>query len=206
MALREANYVFTRRIADRGNDKIVFDLQDRKIQETDSKDVIWDEIVGKEEHPEDYDGYKFQETDSVAFIRDENCGKEEYPGNCSVIYPLPPCFDEYEDEEWYSWFTGNGRNLPGDESGSESFKVEGVTRVENGGVTVTPVGEMMSEKKQGITIYSPPRYDVGKDAGDDDLKTSINLDKFLSGEKLVHAVVIGGVRVARDGDAPKWES
>jgi hypothetical protein len=84
----------------------VFDSQDRKIQETDPKDVIWDEIVGKEEHPEDGDGYKFLETDSEAFIRDENCGKEEYPRNCSVIYSSPPCFDEYGDEEWYSRFTG----------------------------------------------------------------------------------------------------
>ncbi|KAM0038927.1 hypothetical protein Hdeb2414_s0013g00421391 [Helianthus debilis subsp. tardiflorus] len=102
MALREANYVFTCRIADRGNYKIVFDSQDRKIQETDSNDVIWDEIVGKEEHPEDCDGYKFQETDSEAFIWDENCGKEEYPGNCSVIYPSPPCYDEFEDGERHS--------------------------------------------------------------------------------------------------------
>ena len=72
MALRDENYLFTRRIADRGSDKTVFDSQDRTIQETDPKDVIWDEIDGKEEYPEEGDGYKFQETDSESFIRDEN--------------------------------------------------------------------------------------------------------------------------------------
>ncbi|KAF5778336.1 putative protein kinase RLK-Pelle-DLSV family [Helianthus annuus] len=130
MALRDENYLFTHRIADRGSDEIVFDSQDRKIQETDPKDVIWDEIVGKEEHPEDCDGYKFLETDSEAFIRDENCGKEEYPGNCSVIYPSPPCFDEYGDEEWYSWFIGGDQNLPG-------------VTVENGGDAIASGGPMV---------------------------------------------------------------
>ncbi|PWA90030.1 mitogen-activated protein (MAP) kinase kinase kinase Ste11, Cryptococcus [Artemisia annua] len=86
MALRDENCLFTRRIADRGSDKTVFDSQDHMIQETDPKDVIWDEIVGKEEYPEEGDGYKFQETDSESFIRDENYGKEEYPGSCSTLY------------------------------------------------------------------------------------------------------------------------
>ncbi|PWA43629.1 mitogen-activated protein (MAP) kinase kinase kinase Ste11, Cryptococcus [Artemisia annua] len=109
MALRDENYLFTRRIADRGSDKTVFDSQDRMIQETDPKDVIWDEIVGKEEYPEEGDGYKFQETDSESFIRDENYGKEEYPGSCSTLYLSHPCFDCYGDKEVsnedYWWVT-----------------------------------------------------------------------------------------------------
>ena len=109
MALRDENYLFTRRIADRGSDKTVFDSQDRTIQETDPKDVIWDEIDGKEEYPEEGDGYKFQETDSESFIRDENYGKEEYPGSCSTLYSSHPCFDCYGDKEGsnedYWWVT-----------------------------------------------------------------------------------------------------
>ncbi|MFS8034970.1 hypothetical protein Hanom_Chr17g01587501 [Helianthus anomalus] len=165
MALRDENYFFTRRIADRDNNEIVFDSQDRKIQETDPKDVIWDEIVGKEEHPENCDGYRFLETDLEAFIRDENYGKEEYPGNCSVIYLSPPVYDEYEDEEWYSWVTRGDRNLLGDESCSKSRNVEDVTPVKNSGVAVAPAGEAMandghtmdevgSEKKHTLLGYA----------------------------------------------------
>ncbi|KAM0044534.1 hypothetical protein Hdeb2414_s0010g00354471 [Helianthus debilis subsp. tardiflorus] len=153
MALRDENYLFTRRIANRGSDEIVFDSQDRKIQETDSKDVIWDEIVGKEEHPEDCDGYKFQETDSEAFIRDENCGKEEYPGNCSVIYPSSPCFDEYEDEEWYFWVSGRNRNLPDDESGSKSRNVEGVIVVEKGGDAMVTGDDTMALGSSNAVVF-----------------------------------------------------
>ncbi|KAJ0478118.1 hypothetical protein HanRHA438_Chr13g0616121 [Helianthus annuus] len=153
MALRDENYLFTRRIADRGSDEIVVDSQDRKIQETDSKDVIWDEIVGKEEHPEDCDGYKFQETDSKAFIRDENCGKEEYSENCSVIYLSPPCFDEYEDEEWYFWVTGRNRNLPDDESGSKSRNVEGVIVVEKGGDAMVTGDDTMALGSSNAEVF-----------------------------------------------------
>ncbi|KAF5756015.1 hypothetical protein HanXRQr2_Chr17g0809641 [Helianthus annuus] len=96
-------------------------------------------------------GYKFLETDSEAFIRDENCGKEEYPGNCSVIYPSPPCFDEYGDEEWYSWFIGGDRNLPGVtvENGGDAIASGGPMVVING---LTASGGSQSQSVAGFKV------------------------------------------------------
>ncbi|GKB21531.1 hypothetical protein Tco_0855454 [Tanacetum coccineum] len=38
----------------------------------------------------------------------ELTGNEEHPPNGDIIYDYPPAYDEYEDEEWYSWMTGAG--------------------------------------------------------------------------------------------------
>ncbi|GJU75486.1 hypothetical protein Tco_1272556 [Tanacetum coccineum] len=34
----------------------------------------------------------------------ELTGNEEHPPNGDIIYDYPPAYDEYEDEEWYSWY------------------------------------------------------------------------------------------------------
>ncbi|KAD3068274.1 hypothetical protein E3N88_36154 [Mikania micrantha] len=65
------NHRLRRRTADRGNDRVLFNSQ----------------------------GCKFQETNLEVFNEDENHGKEEHPGGCSGIYTSPPCFDDYGDEE-----------------------------------------------------------------------------------------------------------
>ncbi|KAD6454415.1 hypothetical protein E3N88_09121 [Mikania micrantha] len=71
MVVCEVSHHLRHRTADRGNDRLLFCSQ----------------------------SCKFQETNLEVFIRDEYQGKEESPGGCSGIYPSPPCFDDYGDEE-----------------------------------------------------------------------------------------------------------
>ncbi|KAK1406335.1 hypothetical protein QVD17_41629 [Tagetes erecta] len=56
-----------------------------------------------------------QETKPVESVRDEFTGDEEYPSSDDFIYDSTPVYDEYTDDEWYSWMNGglifeDGRN------------------------------------------------------------------------------------------------
>ncbi|KAM0008283.1 hypothetical protein Hdeb2414_s0116g00801331 [Helianthus debilis subsp. tardiflorus] len=75
------------------------------------------------------DSSSWKETEPEKPVRDELSGDEEHPTNGDTIYDSPPVYDEYRDEEWYSWVTGGDRNLPG-------------VTVENGGDAIASGGSM----------------------------------------------------------------
>ncbi|KAD6120005.1 hypothetical protein E3N88_11276 [Mikania micrantha] len=109
MAVCGVNHHLYRRTAERGNDRVLFSSQ----------------------------GCKFQETNPEAFIGDENHGKEEYLEGCSGIYPSPPCFDDYGDEELskndYLWVTKVLNE--GVTQGSEPLVLSRFTRCANERIT-----------------------------------------------------------------------
>ncbi|KAK1433357.1 hypothetical protein QVD17_10267 [Tagetes erecta] len=53
----------------------------------------------------------WKETEPEEPVGDELTGDEEHPINDDIIYDSPPVYDEYMDEEWYSWASGGGIKL-----------------------------------------------------------------------------------------------
>ncbi|MFS7977780.1 hypothetical protein Hanom_Chr10g00907971 [Helianthus anomalus] len=127
-----------RRTADRGNDRVDSEPQDLKIMRLQRRvqDLkLQNEIMRLKKRILDLEAVPvWEETEAEEPVGDELTGDEEHPTHSGSIYDSPPVYDEYMDEDWYSWVIGG--DLPGDESGFKIHNVEGVTSVDNGGDVV----------------------------------------------------------------------
>ncbi|KAJ0825770.1 hypothetical protein HanRHA438_Chr17g0806861 [Helianthus annuus] len=130
-----------RRTADRGNDRVDSEARDLKIMRLQRRvqdPELQNEIVRLKKRIQDLEAVPvWEEREPEEPVRDE-----EHPTHSGSIYDSPPVYDEYGDEDWYSWVIGG--DLPGDESCSKSRNVEGVTSVKSSGVAVAPAGEAMA--------------------------------------------------------------
>ncbi|KAJ0557435.1 hypothetical protein HanIR_Chr07g0325111 [Helianthus annuus] len=122
-----------RRTADRGNDRVDSDPRDLKIMRLRQRvrDLeLQHEIIRLKQRIRDLeDSSLWKETEPEKPVRDELSGDEEHATNGDIIYDSPPVYDEYGDDEWYSWVTDGDRNLPG-------------VMVENRGDTIASGGSM----------------------------------------------------------------
>ncbi|KAJ0925046.1 hypothetical protein HanRHA438_Chr04g0155181 [Helianthus annuus] len=130
-----------RRIADRGNGKADSDPRDLKIKRLRQRvrDLeLQIEIRQLKQMIRDLkDSSSWKETEPDEAVRDELSDDEEHPTNDDTIYDSPPVFDEYGDEEWYSWVIGGTyRNFAGIESDSKIRNVEVVIKDDGGMVNI----------------------------------------------------------------------
>ncbi|KAJ0948727.1 hypothetical protein HanRHA438_Chr01g0030921 [Helianthus annuus] len=130
-----------RRTADRGNDKADSEPRDLKIKRIRQRvrDLeLQNEIRQLKQRIRDLeDSSSWKETEPEEPVGDELSDDEEHPTNDDTIYDSPPVFDEYGDEEWYSWVIGGTyRNFAGVESDSKILNVEVVIKDDGGMVNI----------------------------------------------------------------------
>ncbi|MFS7933261.1 hypothetical protein Hanom_Chr04g00377621 [Helianthus anomalus] len=146
--VRRRNSRTRQRIADRGSGRVGVDPRDIKIRilRQRVRDLeLKHEIQRLKQWIHDLEALStWDETKPEEFVGDKLSGDEEHPTNGDAIYDSPPMYDEYGDEDWYSWVTGG--DLPGDEWGFKIHNVEGDTTVDNGGdVVASGVVEMVKD-------------------------------------------------------------
>ncbi|KAK1415880.1 hypothetical protein QVD17_31668 [Tagetes erecta] len=85
------------RVAARGSNGVYPDPRDLKIKRLQKR--VQDLEVSS----------TWKETKPEEPVEDELTGDEEHPTIDDIIYDSSPLYDEYEDEDWYAWFTGGVR-------------------------------------------------------------------------------------------------
>ncbi|XP_021970728.1 uncharacterized protein LOC110865711 [Helianthus annuus] len=103
-----------RRTADRGNIGVDPDPRDLKIKRLRQRvrDLeLQHEIRQLKQRIQDLeDSSSWKETEPEELVRDKLSGDEENPTNDDTIFDSSPTYDEYKDEEWYSWASSDGSN------------------------------------------------------------------------------------------------
>ncbi|KAJ0481223.1 hypothetical protein HanIR_Chr13g0640251 [Helianthus annuus] len=169
-----------RRTADRGNDGVDPDPRDLKIKRLQQqvRDLeLQHEVRRLKQRIRDLENSSsWKETEPEEPVGDDLSGDEEHPTNDATIYNSPPLYDEYGDEEWYSWVTGGGAVVG---SGDElAASVEPVREGPLFGPTIRGVSHLhnleylMSFKNQDKMIIAVASY-LGE--------TSNSLDEFSYG-------------------------
>jgi len=107
MALRGRRCLLDRRFAVGGNDNSMFISRARG---EDRRPVRRSAARGNDRvdpNPWDLEVLStLKEAEPVKPVWGELPRDEEYPTNDDIIYDSSPSYDEYEDEDWYTWFIG----------------------------------------------------------------------------------------------------